>query len=275
MRGVLLPLFSVVSVACAYGVAVDDSPQDIAPSTREQTTPASLAKRQAPRDTADAATADATVDSSIIADASTPIDAPVDAKNGSVWSTPTCDGAVSSNEYGGSNNQWLTSGGQTWSMAWDATNLYIAVEGANLAEAIVVYVAINNSGLSSGQIYDGTRPSTLSFSANAVAYAKQNYDETRIVANGAWGSANANTLKFCGSGTTREVVLPWSALGSNGIPSDFRWVGYATSPSGWVYGQAPSTLPGGQIGTSANFPNDYYVASTNDGNGNYPFAKTE
>lgn len=194
---------------------------------------------------------------------------------GSVWSTPTCDGTVSAMEYGGSQNQFMTKGGQAWSMAWDSSNLYVALENATISEAVVMYVGWTNGGLTSGQVYDSTAPGSMTFGANAVLYAKQNYNEVRQVSGMAWGNAAQNVLKFCAQAKTREIVIPWSALGANGIPSSFRWVAYATSSGGFVYAQIPETLPGGNIGTNATFPNDYYVPSTNNGSGAFPFDTIE
>ncbi len=199
-----------------------------------------------------------------------------DAGSGSVWKTPTCDGTIGSGEYGSSQNQLTTGGGQDWYMTWNATNLYVAVTNATVTEAVVLYAGFGgNNGLTAGQVYDNTAPGTLLFKADAVLYAKSTYNEVRKVAGNAWGAPTAAAITFCGSGSTREMVIPWSALGSNQIPASFRWVAYATSSGGFVYGQVPTTNPGGSIGTSANFPHDFFVSSTNDGSGAFPFATVE
>lgn len=232
------------------------------------------APKDAPADVAkDVATTDASTDAT--SDAS---DAKVDAADagGSVWKTPTCDGTIASGEYGSSGNTLTTGGGQAWSMTWNATNLYVAVTNATVTEAIVLYAGFGgNNGLTAGQAYDNTAPAALIFKADAVLYAKSTYNEVRKVLGNAWGAPTAAAATFCGSGTTREIVIPWAALGANGIPASFRWVAYATSATGFVYGQVPTTNPGGNIGTAANFPHDFFVSSTNDGAGAFPFGTVE
>jgi hypothetical protein len=192
---------------------------------------------------------------------------------GSQWNTPTCDGTVSASEYGGS--QYVTtSTNQTWYVTWDATNLYVGLDNASLSEANVVYVGFSGNGYQTAQVYDGTG-GTLNFLADGVVYAKSGYQESRIATSNAWGNAATNTVTFCSNGSTREEVIPWTALGATSIPSGFRFIAYATSGSGFVYGQIPTSLPSGNVGTSANWNHDFYVASTNNGSGNFPFDTTE
>ena len=238
---------------------------------------------------------DAPVDTGVDAPVDTGVDAPVDAPfeaavdasdastdasmdadaadGGSMWNTPTCDGMVSASEYGGAQNV-TTSGGQTWYVTWDATNLYVGLDAANLGEANVVYVGFSGNGYQNAQPYDGTG-GTLNFLADGVVYAKSGYNETRIASNTAWGNAAANSIMFCSNGQTREEVIPWSTLGASAIPSAFRFMGYATSGGGFVYAQIPTSLPSGQVGTSANWNHDFFVASTNNGSGSFPFDTTE
>jgi len=63
------------------------------------------------------------------------------------WNTTAIDGSIGTGEYG-TNNSLRNAGntGQTWYMTWDATNLYLAVVNANLAEGAVVYVGTGGSG---------------------------------------------------------------------------------------------------------------------------------
>jgi hypothetical protein len=194
---------------------------------------------------------------------------------GSSWHTPTCDGVISTGEYGTASNQ-TTSSSQTWYMTWDATNLYLALDTATLTEANVLYVGFTGSGLKTGQVYDSTG-GTLPFAADGVVYAKSGYEESRTGSAdaGAWSAASPGTVTFCGSGTTREEVIPWTALGATSIPASFRFLAYATSGSGFVYGQIPTTNPGGNIGTTATFAHDFYVASTANGTGSFPFDTVE
>lgn len=197
-----------------------------------------------------------------------------DAGGGSTWASPTCDGVIAAAEYGGAQHALSNGNGQTWHVAWDATNLYVAVEGANTAEGAVVYVGHGLlGGSTTGQAYDGTQPTTLSFSANAVTYVKASYNEVRVPTKSVWNKTGSITV--CTSGATREVILPWLTLGANGLPSSFRFAAYVTSAGGWVYGQVPTNNPSGQVGLNASFPHDYWVQSTANGAGTFPFATLE
>ncbi len=231
----------------------------------------------APKDVTLDALADATLDA--LADAAVDaapdvVDASIDAADGgSTYHTPTCDGTVSASEYGGA--QYVTtSGSQTWYVTWDATNLYVGLDSATLTEANVLYVGFSGNGYQTAQNYD-TTGGTLPFLADGVVYAKTGYQESRIATNSTWGNPSTSTVTFCSTGSTREEVIPWTALGANAIPSAFRFFAYATSGTGFVYGQIPTSLPSGNVGTSANWNHDFYVASTNDGSGNFPFDTTE
>ena len=240
--------------------------------------------RDTSTDAPDDASKDAAADASQDAAADAPVDAPSldaasDAKGdagGATWSSPTCDGTITANEYGSAKNQFTTAGGQLWYQTWDATNLYVALTNANVAEATVLYVGHSGNGLMSGQVYDATAPASLIFKADAVVYAKDGYNEVRKVVASAWGAATASAITFCkGGGTTRELVIPWAALGANVLPASFRWAAYTTSSGGFVYAQVPETNPAGAIGTSAAFGHDFFVSSTNNGAGAFPFATVE
>jgi len=212
-----------------------------------------------------------------------PIDAPADvvivdaasdaADGGSSYHTPTCDGTVSASEYGGS-SYVTTSNTQTWYVTWDATNLYVGLDNATLTEANVAYVGFSGSGYQTAQPYDNTG-GALPFLADGVVYAKTGYQESRVASNSAWGNAMTGTVTFCSNGSTREEVIPWTALGATSIPASFRFFAYATSGTGFVYAQIPTSLPSGNVGTSANWNHDFYVSSTNNGSGSFPFGATE
>jgi len=239
--------------------------------------------QDAPADAPVDAAADASVDVSVVdAPADVIVDAPADvivdaatdaADGGSSYHTPTCDGTVSASEYGGS-SYVTTSNTQTWYVTWDATNLYVALDNATLTEANVVYVGFSGSGYQTAQPYDNTG-GALPFLADGVVYAKTGYQESRVASNSAWGNAMTGTVTFCSNGSTREEVIPWTALGATSIPASFRFFAYATSGTGFVYGQIPTSLPSGNVGTSANWNHDFYVSSTNNGSGSFPFGATE
>lgn len=166
--------------------------------------------------------------------------------------TATVDGSIGAAEYGahvdGQNQQ--TNGGTTAYMTWDATNLYVAYAGANTAEGVVVYLdlnpvvpangATNAYGNLTGRNYDGARVSGLPFRADVVAYFKNGYREYRTAdGSGGWSGATTGFGSYADNGAnTRELAIPWSALG--GQPARFNFFAYATSSAGFVYGQVPA-----------------------------------
>jgi hypothetical protein len=188
---------------------------------------------------------------------------------------PTCDGVVSPGEYGGSANQG-TSGTQTWFMTWDDSNLYLAIENANVQEGNVVYVAIApgtdagpSSALTQGQPYDDTDITTLPFAASLVVYAHDGYTEARTPSSGAWNTQSSNVQICDNAGTSvREEVVPWSLVG--GRPASFGWFGYlaaapGSNPQGYIYGQVPSDNPGGQPANAETYTKYYAVPDSTPG----------
>ena len=61
------------------------------------------------------------------------------------FASPAVNGTIAAGEYGvhtdGQNQQ--TSGGTTWFMTWDATNLYVGISGAATSEGAVLYLDKN------------------------------------------------------------------------------------------------------------------------------------
>src|SRR5256885_690312 len=101
-----------------------------------------VAKKDVATDVTNDTTLDAPKDAPLDVTADVGVDAPTDSSadasdGGSTYHTPTCDGTVSSSEYGGT-SYVTTSGQQTWYVTWDATNLYVALDNATLTEANVV-----------------------------------------------------------------------------------------------------------------------------------------
>jgi hypothetical protein len=267
--GVWIGIVSSALLCCAYGVpttADAPSPDDAGPPSAQPQ------GRDLNKGPIDVVRADASSSTSDASDGDV-IEASLEA--GSSWMSPTCDGVVTEAEYGGTDNQMPTPTGQTWFLTWDATALYVAITGANVDEALVLYVGHSAPGASMGQPYDDTGIATLGFPASAVVYAKASYDEVRTVTNATWTKTGSVTVCVSGDATTRELVIPWSATGSSAIPASFRWMGYLTSATGYVYGQLPGSNPGKLVGLSASFPHDYFVASTSDGFGAFPFADPE
>ena len=255
--------------------AKDATTDATADAPAEATTDATT---DATADASEDATTDAATDAAAEAETDAGTDASMDASDGggSMWHTITCDGTISSGEYGDASNQ-TSSGSQTWYMTWDATNLYVGLTSANVNEGTVLYVGFSGNGVQTGQTYDGTN-GTLPFLADGVVYAKHGYQEARTANGdaGTWSAPVTNVVTFCDDGNaTREEVIPWTALGATSIPSSFRFFAYATSSGGFVYGQIPTSNPGGQADAGQSFTHDFLVGSTANGGGSFPFDVTE
>lgn len=206
--------------------------------------------------------------------AETGSDAAVEAGGDGGFVAPKCDGVIGAGEYGSiANEQTNTSTGQVWYMTWDATNLYVAIDQANVTEGNVLYLALNpgdagSGGLTSGYAYDGTDITGLPFSAALVVYGKSTYNEARVVTGGAWGAANTTTVKVCTgtSSATREEVIPWSLVG--GLPGSFGWLGYmaaAGHAQGLIYGQMPADDPGGRPANAETYTKYFAVPNATPG----------
>jgi hypothetical protein len=222
----------------------------------------------------DSVESDAGTDSAMGTDGpadSSPVETGLDAS----FVAPTCDGTIAAGEYGSVAHEQASGSGQTWYVTWDATNLYIAISGATVAEANILYLAANpadgGAGLTTGYAYDNTDVTHLPFAAGVVVYAKQSYDEARTVSASAWGTPNTTAVKVCTTGATatvREEVIPWSLLG--GLPAAFGWTGYfaaspATNPAGYIYGQMPTDDFGGGDAGAVTFTKYYAVPNATPG----------
>ncbi|MGA8028721.1 MAG: alpha-amylase family glycosyl hydrolase [Bryobacteraceae bacterium] len=192
----------------------------------------------------------------------------------SQWNTPTVDGTIESGEYGGTANgsNQIGTGGQTWYMTWDNTNLYVGIANANTGEAAVIYIGTGASGTTAGNTYDNTDPSPLPFPAQFVTYFKDGYHEFRTSNGGAWSNANSNFGTYASSSGTREFAIPWSAVTGSGLPAQFNFLGYVTSSSGYVYGQVPVDNGGGSSPTYTQY---YSIANTGNGSSTPPFSSED
>lgn len=199
------------------------------------------------------------------------------------------DGVISANEYGthtnGVNQQSSASG--TWYMTWDNTNLYIGISGANTAEAAVLYldknpiVPVNGGSNSDGNLtgynnYDGTSFANLQFRADLVVYFKDGYREYRTAdGSGGWTASTAGFGNYASASGTREVAIPWSAIG--GRPSAFNWFGHVAYSGGGAYASVPTENPGSAsgtiIGASARWDRYYTVSTTTLGSATPPFSR--
>ena len=274
----------LVLVACARGV-VDEA------STELASTPAPKLDASVPVPTPaspeghdDQVVVDAGSDATADSGGDASIDAGQDSGPGlPVVTPPIVDGTITAGEYGvhvdGQNQQASVVGNPastTWYMTWTNADLYVGISAANLAEGVVLYVDAaatgNVNGTTVGYAYDGTRPS-LPIHADFVVYVKAGYEETRATdsANG-WTAPVVNALTVSTAGTTREFRIPWTQIRAAGRPAAFAWLGYATSSSGYVYGQLPAMNAGGSIGLSTPYGSFYGITDSTPGTGTKPFA---
>jgi hypothetical protein len=227
----------------------------------------------------EAAAPEAGIDAGLDASASDAADAAAEAAveagpdAGSIVA-PVCDGVIGAGEYGAAGNQAASSSGQTWYVTWDQTNLYVAIDGANIDEGNVVYLALAPlaatppaGGATSGALYDSTDVTTLPFGAQLAVYAHDGYTEARVATGGAWGPALTTSVILCDTGTAdvREEVIPWSLVG--GKPESFGWTGYLAAngnanPSGYIYGQMPTSNPSGAPANADTFTAYYALLHT-------------
>jgi hypothetical protein len=238
-------------------------------------------------DSAVDATADAATDSAIV-DATTdaaldagPVDAgprdggPVDAAPvdaGPVdagprfGAPPTCDGTLALGEYPAT---YATAEGQSVGVAWDDTNLYLAVANANLSEGFVFFLGDATPGSATGQSYDNLTPA-LPFAARLAIYAKANYQEVRAFGAGAWTQTAGLTCfqTSGGAAPTREMIVPWAQIG--GRPASFNMLNYMVYPNGNSFGAYGVSPTASLLGST--FSKYFSVASSAPGNGPSAFA---
>jgi hypothetical protein len=247
-------------------------------------------------DAADATSADAsdaTVrDAGDAGDASDASDARADAADADAGTflTPTCDGVISAGEYGPGTEgaDKYTTGGQVWHVTWNNSNLYIAIEGANITEAAVVYLDVNGGaqplgGTSVGYNYDGTDPSALPFAADTVTFIKTDYHEFRNanLANGWSANADTSLITICPANgtsatTTREMVIPWTVsplLVTR--PTTFSFFGFVTAASGFIYGQVPTTNPSGALPAGTGAVSHYFKVTNSAVGQSTPFGSPQ
>jgi hypothetical protein len=202
--------------------------------------------------------------------------------------SPIVDGVITATEYGthtNGNNQQSGAIG-TWYMNWDATNLYIGIAGTNTAEGAVVYLdknpitpvngGANSDGNLTGNTYDGSNFSNLQFRADMVVYFKDGYKEYRTAnGSGAWSAATTTFGSYASASGTREIAIPWSALG--GMPAAFNWFGYVAYAGAGAYASVPTENLGGPsptwIGSGATTERYYTVSTTTIGSATPPFSR--
>jgi hypothetical protein len=234
-------------------------------------------------------------------DSSAPSDAPEDrssggdSEGGPVVTPPVADGTIAAGEYGvhvdGQNQQTSdvdAANRSTWYMTWDDVYLYVGITFANVTEGAVLYVdtnppatfdgGTNAEGTRVGFGYDTVNP-TLPMRADFVGYLKSTYnDYRRADGGGGWGAQTPAAMTQVGTGNTREMVIPWTAIRPQGRPPSFAWAGYVVSNSSqYVYSEMPPENPGGSVGdgggpASMTLTHIYRVDNATPGTGTKPFA---
>lgn len=183
------------------------------------------------------------------------------------FTTPAIDGVISPGEYGTHTNgiHQQTSGGVTWFLTWDATYLYIGVQGLNSAnDAVTVYVdadpavpvnnALNAAGSLTGEAYDQVL-TELPFRGDYFCFVKAGYDEWKNDDGaGGWGAGTANLFTKSTSATVTEFRIPWADITGTARPAAFNWSGFLTydnAGSNGSYGHVPVANPGVAGGSTA------------------------
>ncbi len=197
------------------------------------------------------------------------------------FTTPTINGNIGASEYG--NHTAGQNAGDNWYMTWDNTNLYIAIESANIAEASVIYLSknpltpinsgTNTNGTNVGFLYDNTNFAELPFRANLAIYVKNSYREYRTAdGSNAWSAQTTGFGAYSDNGSNvREFSIAWSVIG--GLPSSFAWFGYVTNSGGFAYNQTPIQNLSGNFGTSGRNERYFSINNTANGSSTKPFAR--
>jgi hypothetical protein len=205
--------------------------------------------------------------------------------------TPLQDAAIFPAEYGvhadGQNQQTTAtgygSGSGVWYMSWDNNNLYVGIGNAPIAQGAVLYLdkdpqtpidgGTNANGNRAGFLYDGTNFAALPFRADLVVYFKSGAREYRTAnGSGGWSAATTGAGAYGeNAGTsTREISIPWSAIGAARGVRVARLRDDIRRP---VYATVPAANPGGTIGTSARDQRYYAVGVSTPGSETKPFAR--
>lgn len=201
-----------------------------------------------------------------------------------IGTAPVQNGVIGSGEYGthtAAANQATSASSQINYMTWDATNLYVGVTNANLAESFVLYLdkdpllpvngGTNSNGSLAGVTLNGVTPA-LPFRADLEINVNTTTKEYRT-ANGSngWNASVTSGITFGSSGTgnIREFSIPWSVVG--GIPSSFNFYSYNVYTTG-IYNVLPTQ---NTTGNGSSFRHEYYytVTSTANGAATLPFSR--
>jgi Secretion system C-terminal sorting domain len=204
-----------------------------------------------------------------------------------IGTPPTRNGNIGSGEYGNHTNgfnSW-TDGTRTFYMAWDNTNLYLAVNdnGSSSNDEFVIYIDTDPSTPVNGGTgnidgiggFDGVNYGRLPFSANFCAFVRNDYHQHRT-SSGTWSGANNNdaNIQKTTSGNTQEMQIAWSLMG--GRPAAFNFFIYLNGFEPYS-GNSFYTTNGDndQSNNKLNLTGRKYfsVAATTNGSSTPPFSR--
>lgn len=197
---------------------------------------------------------------------------------------PVRNGSISANEYG-TNNSWYD-GFRTWYMAWDATNLYIAVNdnGNAFDDELFIYIdtdpsvpVVAGTGVNDGiGNFDGVNYGRLPFSANFCAVVKNGFHrhKTNTGINWSADTDNSGSIQKTTLGNTQEIQIAWSLMG--GRPLAFNFFMYLNG--GIAYGGTSNNSTSNDNDQSGNVLNltgrrYFTVSNTNNGSSTPPFSR--
>jgi hypothetical protein len=201
------------------------------------------------------------------------------------YQTPVVDGTINPGEYANNSGNWY--------LTWDATNLYVGVQGNASSDNFAIYLDIdplstpgggtNANGSLTGYPDTANSPGapltvTLPFRADGRVAVGENISEYRLRDGaGGWGVGSSNPAHI--SATRDEATMDWefrisweAVTGVPAVPSSFSWLAFKNSASDSTAATDPMP-PANPTGTSG-IDNPYFfsVASTADGASSDPFA---
>lgn len=201
-----------------------------------------------------------------------------------IGTSPTRDGNIASNEYGNhsSGANALVNGSSTWYMNWDATTLYVAVDGGFNPgnDAVALYFDTNptvpvngaSGGTTTGTTFDNVSP-FMPLAADVFVYVKNGYNAVATWNGSSWSIINNPLSTVFTDGNTTEFAITFSQLGLSGRPNAFNFLGMITygSSGGGAFAEVP-TANDAAAGNSTLY---YYytVSSTADGAATPPFSQ--
>lgn len=197
---------------------------------------------------------------------------------------PVLDGGIGAGEYGTHSNgaNMQVNGSSTWFLTWDATTLYVAVDGGFNPgnDAVALYfdtdpaTPVNGgSGSINGTTFDNVSP-FLPFSADAFVYVKNGFNSVVTWNGSTWVAANNVLGSVFTDGNTTEFAIPFAQFNAGGRPAAFNFLGMVSfgSSGGGAFAEVPTANNISAGNTSTYYY--YTVSSTADAAATPPFLQT-